>query len=271
MENIKIRWKGSLVLLIVFTAFVVNFHVSNIHYFSTSPQTIKEDFLDSLYIWLFFLLNVLIFAFALNFSNKKILKNEFKGGWLLKFNIIMWISLTLFFEIINFALPCSGEGCFGKFIYSFYIPLVLLGSVVIFSVIPSLIFYKIYDNKRAQRTLIYVGIIISAFFFILALLNGSSCNFNTSHSCLAEKALEKNDPSTCEKQRGTEKDYCYLTLSEKYAGTKNFCDEIKIDEFLFNDCISNIARNTKNAELCNQIKSTVNGWGKDECLNLIKQ
>lgn len=114
-ENNRIKWKGSLVLLVFLTAFVVNLHVSNIHYFYTSPQTIKGDFSSSLFLWLFFLLQVLIFAFGLHFTNKKILNKEFNSGWLLKFNGIIWISLTLFLEIINFALPCSGEGCLFKY------------------------------------------------------------------------------------------------------------------------------------------------------------
>ena len=188
--------------------------------------------------------------------------------------------MTIFFEIINFVFPCSGEGCFFKFFGLFFIPLVLFGSVLIFSVIPSLILYKIYDNKKAQRTFIYIGIIISAFFFILALSNGISCNFDTSHLCLAEKALEKNDPSFCEKLEngfyrylfgGSSKNSCYLTLSDKYNGIENFCENIQGDDFVFNHCISNLARNNKNAELCNQIKSPVNGLGRDECLELVNQ
>ena len=193
---------------------------------------------------------------------------------------MVWIVLTIFFEIINFILPCSGEGCFFKFFGLYYIPLVLFGSVLIFSVISLLILYKIYDNKKAQRIFIYTGIIISAFFFILALSNGIGCNFNTSHLYLVEKAFEKNDASLCKKLEGGfyrslfgggSKNSCYLALSDKYGGNENFCGNIHGDDFVFNHCISNLARNTKNVELCNQIKSNVNDWGRDECLELVEQ
>ncbi len=260
------RWKGIVALFALITTFSFHYYVKNYHYFYRSAETAANDIQNAFYLWFVLLLFTLIFAVGINFADRKIKQKKFTKAAIIKFNLLVFVVVTVILEIILWSMSCQGEGCMVKFIGAPLIPAALFFAVIIFSVVPSFIISKL-DNKMIKKILL-VGLILSGLFVVLAIASLLTCDFNA-RLCLAEKALETGNPSFCEKSGSQQQiDLCYLALSDRYAGDENFCYNIK-EERLFNVCIRDIATNRNDTSICNEINSTIAKIGRQECIDWV--
>lgn len=254
------RWKGILVLFVLVTIFSFYTHVTTIHD--------NGNDINALYLWYALLLFTLIFGIGINFADRIIKEDKFNKKIIIKFNLLMLLIFTIILEIVLWSIPCQGEGCLTKIFGAPLIPLVLFFATILFSVISSFILFNF--DKRIIKSILYMGLILSALFLLLAIVSILTCDFNSRY-CLAKKALETGNPYLCEKvrvQTQQNKDLCYLSVSDRWTGNENFCHNIK-EERLFNVCIRHLATNTNNPELCNEINSTIAGIGRRECTDWV--
>jgi hypothetical protein len=140
------RWKGSLILLLMLMLFVIcSFIYSNPYFYM--PEAKSTGAIQGVLFYLFVSLGLtIIFSIGIYFTEKNILNKNYSNKWLFKFNVIFYIVVTIILEIASLVYPCSGESCMGKAIAIFWIPLVTLGVIIIFSVIPSYIFDRVYKK-----------------------------------------------------------------------------------------------------------------------------
>jgi hypothetical protein len=115
----------------------------------------------------------LIFLISINFveyktgvSNRPYLK-------IILFSVLFWLATTLlvgFFwgSIINFlGGSILGEQSFVILILMLYTPIITSIVFILFSLIPSLVFIKIKDNKKIQKVLLYGTIALILVIIIL--------------------------------------------------------------------------------------------------------
>jgi hypothetical protein len=159
----EIRAKGGLVLFVILTALLL----LNLYRGLSSVKSkfnSNEIIIDSLLL-LFPLIICLtiIFLIATYYTDKKIKNKSFSYEWLAKFNFIFLIASIIFFEIVGTLLiilelkltnahPDAGLIVFAWWRFA---PILTLIFLIIFSIIPSIIIYKIYNKKNILRTILF--------------------------------------------------------------------------------------------------------------------
>ncbi len=267
------RSKRGLILFIFVTAFSLAYASNYYIYFYSDSffdfSRIRDSLLSYYSLYLFC---TIIFSVGVAYTEKRIINNNFFYTSLLRYNFFLWFIIAAIFEAAIFILSRflsfgSAESAGFFLMYGIiYAPVIALGITVIFSLIPSVIFYKIYNKIKLRRIIFYSVIILSATLFIFAVVrisetaiavkkdSSEKCNRLRSYTCFAGEAYRKKDFLLCEKnKRELDRDYCYFELAESYRVQENVCLNIK-DKGIFNRCITEIAIITKDLTLCNLIK-----------------
>src|SRR3989338_9533552 len=124
--------------------------------------------------WPIFIVNnySFIFLISINFVEYKTIKTKHPYLKIILFSFIFWLIFTLFLSLFyGFVFKgIQGEAVVGVIYLLLYTPMVTGIIFLVSSLIPSLVFYKIKDNKKIQNILLYGGIILAILIFILALV-----------------------------------------------------------------------------------------------------
>ena len=120
---------------------------------------------------------VTIFIFSLYKTEKRIINNKYYWWWVVYFNIVLtilvYISIAALVFLIGGLSGVEGEEGLG-FVYilvygMFIIPLV----VILFSIIPSIFFYKFYSNQKIFRVIsriLWILLIIFAAYVLFGII-----------------------------------------------------------------------------------------------------
>lgn len=169
-------------------------------------------------------------------------------------------------------------------------PVIPMTLAFIFSFVPSLIFYRFKESVKK----FHIAIIILFLFVFVGLFGYQqagdlTCGFNYDGYCVGSKAIKVKDISLCEKVKNSKefgnydnygKNSCYEAISRRWYDI-DLCDRIKTisnqksgnthySQYQLHQCVSNIARNTKNKELCEKIpvsESKVFELIRERCFN----
>ena len=280
----RIKWKGGLVLLFLLTSFLVYRFLGE---YNSWGMSLSENISLHVYLWLFALTEVVIFLIGIYYSTKKIENKTFLYKRLFIFNFLFWIIIVVFFEILGlfifpsilkiFGIPFSGEGAgFFLLYWAVYTPPIAFFSILIFSLIPSIIFNRIYNQSRYQKRICYFTLSIGVLILLLGITMVLTCDFGHSMKCIGKKAV--NDIGICEKEKTDfDKCRCYSNVVEGEGYSKDIepCNRYKNLEAFCSDevnrCISYVAKNSKNSAICEFIESRSNDWSKENCLEYSKK
>lgn len=297
MQTIKIRWKEGLFLLI----FLV---LSGLYFFGIPNFSGILDYKYAYYyeeLIGFFLMIVLptpflvgVFLFSVYKTEKRIKKGKFSFWKLLFFGLIislmaglLWETILGLFSSYDYGGSDVTKKLLSAYFWRFHI--FPVATIFIFSLTPSLIFYRFKGNIKKFHIAITI-----LFLFIFAGLFGYkqagilTCGFNYDGFCVGDKALKLKEISLCEKVKTTKefsnfsnygKYSCYVAMSKKWEDA-SLCDKIKTissEETKKNlpysrhqeyECVKNIAKNTGNKELCEKV--TVSKY-KERCYDYFKK
>ena len=239
----KIRWKGGIVLFLILTAIstvistVLGGSIGGYLEFEGIGEVIVPGAI-------FALISSLIFTFSVNRTGKKIVKNEYGVKWLVKFNIILVsiIYVTVFLCLFTFGVGfLVADGTAVITFLAFSIPIF----VFVFSVLPSLIVYKFYQNQAVFRFVFAFSVVLLLSLIGFRLISEYTCGFYVGPVCLGEKAVKTQNITLCEKIREEDpndppflmRDFCYLAASDSGWNDISMCDRIHNDD-LRDECMS---------------------------------
>jgi len=217
--------------------------------------------------YLLLIIEIIIFTFAINKTDKKISESKFSYKWLFKYNLkllgilvgLAIIFIILFSFITSLLNPNqAGEGIFFFIFYSIiYAPFIILGSIFISSVIPQIFIYKTYKIQLINKIFFIGLIILTSIIFTIAIVSLSTCSLNKNSHCLAVRATKTNSPELCEKANPREINRCYKQAS--YVSTnRELCENIGKESTYYLECIINVANNLDEPELCERTNNPDN-------------
>lgn len=205
----------------------------------------------------------LLFYFFLLLLDRKN-QGEDKLEWLNDFNA----AIALIFYAAGFLL-LRGHGLYGlkhleigltdywDFIY--YGLIWFLPSILII-IRPSFFFSGVYRKIYRICAIAFIS------FFLLAVgynaTRAITCDFNHKYDCVAQKALEDKDYTSCAQLKDAMDSQiraCYLVMSEKLDDI-SFCEKVEYDY----RCVRNIAINKKERNLC-ELSDGGNSFFKGMC------
>lgn len=279
-DKVKIRWKEGIGLFV----FLV---LSGLYFFGVPDFYAVLDYKHAYYyeeLIGFFSRVVLpapflvgIFLLSLYKTEKRIKEERFSFWRPFVFSLAMAL-ITGFLWTLQF-ITGSGYGyeSFDVVKRLFFdvgvVPAAPMTLAFVFSFVPSLIFYRFKESIKKFHIAI-IALFLFVFVGLLGYQRASdlTCGFNYDGYCVGNKAVKTKDISLCEKVKTTKefgnydnygKNSCYEAISRKWDDV-SLCDKIKTisnqkssnphySQYQLYQCISNIARNTKNKELCEKI------------------
>lgn len=205
------------------------------------------------------------FILSLYLTERLIIKNKLKV-W--KIAVISLISSLLFgfLYLISFYfyLQTIGPSEGLEFIVGIMMGVVFTLFSIFLFFITNLIFYKKYNhetNNKIYILLLALPIVFSLITIGLKVNDYYDCNFSKDENCFTEKASLGNDVSFCEKNKYAnphDRNECRIAVS-KNSNDPSICREIEDgagrnpEDFKY-QCFANIALNTKNYSLCEELK-----------------
>ncbi|MEK7157791.1 MAG: MFS transporter [Patescibacteria group bacterium] len=268
-HNIKIRWKAGLMALFV---------VSGVQLIIGNPFIYSLDYQFSI-------ISVAVLAFgaavaivlSLHSIEKMLAEKRFKT-WKVATTSLIFAALFMFFYFIStfFYLQTIGSTEGLEAIVSIFFAVILLpfSSFIIF--VSGILFSKLYEKRAARNIflILFLSSIIFSFSVIgIRIADYNNCNFGKDEECVTGKATATNDASLCDINRYANpqnRNECRIKVSEKATDT-SICREIedgagRNPESFKYQCFANIAINTKNYSLCNDLKETSY---RNECYSVI--
>lgn len=219
---------------------------------------------------------------------RKIEKRKITGlpifRWLLFYNILL---IPIIFIGGNLLISLSGEYAIILGLTIFYGAFLVPIAVILFSVLPALLYLFFYSRGRALKIVtVALAIGLGLSWGGLA-INVTTCSFNRSGLCVYHKAEKANNIQICNKlpENSTEDGAVYcrdkflsqtyktppytdwkicnqLSTEWKYQCLYNMaiklsdalpCDNMAPDYYLTNSCYSELSRATKNPALCEKL------------------
>src|SRR3989338_7503529 len=210
-----------------------------------------------------------LFVFSLYLTERLIIKNKFRIWNILVISLVCdllfgFLYLTSLFFDLKTVGPTEGlEVISGLMLGSFF---TIISFFVFF--ISNLVFYKTYNktNNNKIYVLFFIGSII--FFLIMTWLkfkDYSYCDFGKDKNCLINEALTANDASLCEKNKYLnpyDRNECKAGVS-KNDNNADVCRKMETDDGDWGNmelkykCFANIALNTKNYSLCDELEDRI--------------
>lgn len=283
-KNMKIKWKAGISLLFLLTTFLIyGFLVEH----NSWGMKLSENVILHMLLWFLALTEVVIFLIGLRYTVKNIKNKNFSYLRAILFNALFWLLVTILFEILGlFVYPTilrligvsfSGEGAgFFIILWMLYTPLVAFFSIILFSFIPSIVYYIIFNKPSYQKLILYSTLVLGALILLFAFTMLFTCNLGSSIKCISKKAI--NDIEICEKENTDfNKCRCYTALVENagYASGIEPCNRYKkLNAFCsdqVNRCISFVAKNSMNLAFCEFIEPRKNDWSKEICIEYSKK
>lgn len=257
-QKIKIKWKGGLIIFLLVIATIL----------LGSPGQIWEGLIAFCPILMLVLVLPTIFIISISLTLKKVKEGTYNTKWLLKINlfefsvIAILMSLFLWGLIIIETYRPSGSDTSGAALGFFYIPIFVFLALVLFSIIPSLIYKKLIDKKRVLSIIFLAGLVLSISLIFLGIVYKASCDFYSYEVCVAKKAVKEENIDLCEKIKTPyNRSACYFGISYRGYKDMEICQRMQGPAY-FTDCVINIAKNTEDEKLCYQLK----GGDVDLCL-----
>lgn len=167
----KKRWKAGGVLLFLLIAILFGLF--------SRAYNLKEGLMTFLFFGIpIILVGVIVFLLSLSHTGKRIANKNFSYKWLFGFNFILLIITFLVLEVVGtliiyfWLLISQAYGDSGMFLLVWWLFAFLtsLGSIILFSLIPSIVLHKIYYNEKAQKKIFNVSIKISILIFVLSII-----------------------------------------------------------------------------------------------------
>ena len=210
-----------------------------------------------------------LFVFSLYLTERLIIKNKVRIWNILVISLVCdllfgFLYLTSLFFDLKTVGPTEGlEVISGLMLGSFF---TIISFFVFF--ISNLVFYKTYNktNNNKIYVLFFIGSII--FFLIMTWLkfkDYSYCDFGKDKNCLINEALTANDASLCEKNKYLnpyDRNECKVGVS-KNDNNADVCRKMETDDGDWGNmelkykCFANIALNTKNYSLCDELEDRI--------------
>lgn len=264
-QEIKIKWKGGLIIFLLVMAISL--------LAIPGPIIWGEGWTPILMPILMWVLPTVVFIISISFTLKKLKEGAYSTKWLLKFNLLEFLVMVILMDLIFWELICieglgrlspekSGLGLGEASLGFFYIPEFVFLALVLFSIVPSLIYKKLINKKRVLSIIFWTGLVLSIILLFLGIGCKNSCDCYSTPVCVAERAVKEQNIDLCEKIKTLyNRSACYFEIS--YRGYKGIevCQRMQEDPH-FNDCVINIAKNTEDEKLCYQLK----GGDVDLCL-----
>ena len=161
-----------------------------------------------------------IFMFSQYKTKRKIQDGQYRVGWVVKYNLLLSLVLYLIslavssVSILGIIFYSDMEGiifAFVGFFGLFIAPLVIL----VFSVVPSLLLYKFYNNKTILRILFWIVLVLSITIIAYYSVWVATCESYHNSYCLSKKAIKAQDSTICEKSVDDwHKTSCYNYISK---------------------------------------------------------
>ena len=251
----KIKWKSGIILFLflITISTIINSPIGGYLDFEDIEETIILGAI-------FALISSLVFIFSVNRTEKRVIKNEYRVKWIIKFNIILvliiFVTVVLFLFTLGIGFLMGGDSDIFTLL-----PISILLFVFVFSVLPSLITYKFYNNQTAFKFVFIFSIILLLSLIGFRLISEYTCGFYVGPVCLGEKAVKKQNISLCEKIKEDPddppffmRDLCYLAATDSGWKDISTCDKV-YDSDLHSECIIKVADNVKNRQFCERIKN----------------
>lgn len=267
--NVKIRWNAGL------TAFFI---VCGIYLLWINPFIYSMDYPFSI-------ISVALLAFgaalsiilSLYFTEEAIVENRFKV-WKVATTSLIFTALFMFFYFIStfFYLQTIGSTEGFEAIASIFFGVILFPFSFFIICVSNILFCKFYEKRAARNIflILFLSSIIFSFSVIgIRIADYNNCNFGKDKECVTGKSVTANDASLCNINRYANpqsRNECRIKVSEK-ATNPSICHEIedgagRNPESFKYQCFANIAINTKNYSLCNDLKESSY---RNECYGVI--
>lgn len=218
-----------------------------------------------------------LFVFSLYLTEKLILKDKFRT-WKIAIRCLVFGAffgllylISLFFDLQTIG---SSEGL--EFIAGIFIGVVYTLFFIFVIFITNLIFYKLHNRKISKGIyflLLAIPIIFSLITIGLKVNDYYDCDFSKDADCVSGKALSVSDASLCEKNKYAnpqDRNECRIKVSQN-SDDPSMCRKIEDgagrdpEDFKY-QCFANIAFNTKNYSLCEEL---TNRFYKNRCYSSI--
>ena len=256
---------------------------------------------------------LILFVFISPFWLRRIEKKLSEGlpiiKWLLVYNIllipIIYVGGNLLAILGIMIVGGHGTGAIlGATIYygAFFVPI----SVILFSILPALIYLFFYRKEKALKITTLILAIGLGLGWGGLFLNVTTCGFNADGRCVYRRAEKAHNVEICNKlPRDDTEDgasYCrdkyqtkeykgpsytdwqicnQLSTDWKYQCLYNMaiklnnaspCDKMASDYYLTSSCYSELARKTKNPALCEKLQSgSMDYSNRDSCYSVLAQ